>query len=574
MIGYHAVPVIVDARVKGIRDFDERAALEAMVHSANLDHFGLAAYREQGFISADPDDAGVGLQDAGVRLRRLVHRADGRGDSANPRRLRSSTYAAQGWRHLLDPETGFFRARRADQRWLEPFDPRPVDLNYTEANSWQYSLFVPHDVQGLIEALGGDEAFGRRLDDLFSADSETTGRDQADITGLIGQYAHGNEPSHHMAWLYHYAGRPDRSAERVRQILGELYRPTPDGLSGNEDCGQMSSWYVFSAMGLYPVTPCTDVYTIGVPIFDSVTMTLENGNRLEIVRTGSGSSIVGATLNGEPIERSFLRHGEILAGGRLEVRLGTAIDSSWGREERPPSGVDLLAALAAPFLRSASDRFRDTLDVELVGPAGSEIVYALGDGAMQVYSGPFTIDRSRTIRFVARDGQRSSPIVSSYLHRLPNDWKVTSRYEPNSQYTAGGPDSLVDGLRGAANWRMGGWQGYQYSDFEADVDLGETRTLRRVGASFLQEQRSWIWMPAEVIVSVSDDGTSFREVARIGHDVPEDADGVVTRDLVTAIEPTRARYVKVLARNFGAIPRWHLGHPDQAFIFVDELLLD
>ena len=237
MIGYHAVPVIVDAWVKGIDDFDQPRALEAMVHDATLDRRGLGAYQRRGFIAGEDDAESVSKTLEYAYDDFCIARfAEGLGQQET-----AATFdrRAQGWRHLLDPETGFMRARR-NQRWIEPFDPHRVDNNYTEANAWQYSYFVPQDTAGLIEALGGEEAFVARLDTLFAAESETTGRDQADITGLIGQYAHGNEPSHHMAWLYHHAGRPDRSAERVREILDTLYTPEPDGLSGNEDCGQMS----------------------------------------------------------------------------------------------------------------------------------------------------------------------------------------------------------------------------------------------------------------------------------------------------------------------------------------------
>jgi len=310
MIGYHAIPVIADAWLKGIRGFDSRWVLGAMVHSATRDHFGLAAYRRQGFIGSEDDGESVS--------KTLEYSYDDwciarMAESLNKRELAAEyDRRSQGWRHLLDPESGFMRARR-NQRWVEPFDPRRVDNNYTEANAWQYSFFVPHDIEGLIAAHGGDRNFVERLDALFEAESATTGRTQADITGLIGQYAHGNEPSHHMAWLYHYTGRPDASARRVRQILDQLYTAEPDGLSGNEDCGQMSSWYVLAAIGLYPVTPCSDQYLLGVPLFEKVTLNLESGQAFTIGARGAGDYIESATLNGAPLTRSFLRHSEIAA---------------------------------------------------------------------------------------------------------------------------------------------------------------------------------------------------------------------------------------------------------------------
>jgi predicted alpha-1,2-mannosidase len=582
MIGYHAIPVITDAWVKGIRGFDAMLALEAMVDSATRDPYGLAAYQRQGFIGSEDDGESVSktLEYAydDWCIARLAEELE-EDDLADQYDRRS-----QAWRHLLDPETGFMRARR-NQRWVTPFDPARVDNHYTEANSWQYSFFVPHDVEGLMEALGGEERFVSRLDGLFEAGSETTGREQADITGLIGQYAHGNEPSHHMAWLYHYAGLPGESARRVRRIVDELYTAEPDGLSGNEDCGQMSSWYVWAAIGLYPVVPGSDEYAIGVPVFSRVAVDVGEGQEF-VVRTQGASPggevfVESATLDGEPLTRSFLRHEEIVRGGELVLTLGRQPGEAWGREpkDRPRSQVDGPRILAAPFLRSESDRFRDSLSVELgIGEEDAEISFThdretVAPAKWKQYEGPIDVRESTPLRFFARRGNLRSPVVEAYLHRIPNNWTVELSTEPNPQYTAGGPLALIDGLRGNPNWRTGGWLGFQYTDFEATVDFGARRPVRHAGARFLQDQRSWIWMPKEVVISVSDDGIRFREVGRAKTDVPEDAQGVLVEEVVADVDTVQARYLRIQARSLGPIPDWHPGHGDKAFIFTDELLV-
>jgi hypothetical protein len=492
---------------------------------------------------------------------------------------------SQAWRHLLDPETGFMRARR-NQRWVAPFDPRRVDNNYTEANAWQYSLFVPHDVEGLAAALGGAEALVERLDALFEADSATLGREQADITGMIGQYAHGNEPSHHMAWLYHHAGRPGAGAPRIRRILDELYAPRPDGLSGNEDCGQMSAWYVLSALGLYPVTPCSDEYLVGVPIFRGAELRLESGARFA-VRTrgrkpGPGTFVAAAVLDGEPLERSFLHHREISAGGELVLTLAERPGESWGRapSSRPTSRVEGPVVPAAPFVRADGDRFRDRLRVELAAADPSARILYTFDPATpsedwSVYEGPFEVRESTTVHLVAeRDGARS-PVVASRLHRIPNDWIVELAAEPSPQYRAGGVLSLIDGLRAPTAWRIGGWMGFRPDDLVATIDLGSVRGVRRAGGSFLQEQRSWIWLPREVTVSVSLDGKRFVEAGRATHDVPPDTEEAVRRDLVADFAGEKeARYVRIEATSLGTIPAWHLGAGEPAWIFVDELIVE
>jgi hypothetical protein len=177
------------------------------------------------------------------------------------------------------------------------------------------------------------------------------------------------------------------------------------------------------------------------------------------------------------------------------------------------------------------------------------------------------------LRFFAERGNHRSPVAESYLHRIPNDWTVDLDSEPNPQYTAGGPLALIDGLHGDSNWRTGGWLGFQYTDFEATVDLGARRPVRQAGARFLQDQRSWIWMPKEVVISVSDDGSRFREVGRATTDVPEDAQGVLVEEVVADVGAVHARYLKIQARSLGPIPAWHPGHGDNAFIFTDELLV-
>jgi len=581
MIGYHSVSVIADAWIKGIRGFDEELALEAMVSGALLDHFGLEAYRRQGFVGVEDDSESVSKTlEYAYDDWCIARMAEG---LERPDLSELFDRRSQAWRHLLDPASGFMRPRR-NQRWLEPFDPRRVDNNYTEANAWQYSFFVPHDVEGLIDALGGDESFVARLDDLFTADSGTTGREQADITGLVGQYAHGNEPSHHMAWLYHYAGRPDRSAERVREILDTLYAAAPDGLSGNEDCGQMSSWYVFAAIGLYPVCPCSPDYAIGVPLFDSAAIDVGGDRRFTIraERKRPGDAYIrSARLDGRPLERNYLRHDEITGGGELVLELGRRPGSEWGRSEasRPRSAVSGPRVLAAPFVRSESDRFRNSIVVALdSAEAGARIRYAtdpdMPRSGWLEYEEPIVLKDSTRLRFVAeRDGLKS-PVVESYIHRIPNDWTIELTDDPAPEYSAGGAQTLIDGLRGNENWRIGDWHGYRETDFEATVDLGRIVPIHSAGAGFLQDIRSWIWMPAAMTISVSDDGQAFRHVATVGHDVADDLSETVVRELKTELEGIEARYVRIRARGYGTIPSWHPGHGDKAWTFVDEIRID
>jgi predicted alpha-1,2-mannosidase len=347
MTGHHAVPVIADAYRKGFRGFDAEKALAAMVKSATQDHRGLEHYRAHQYIPTELENESVtktleyAYDDWAIASMALDLQAE---DVYEHFIIRSSW-----WRNILDPETRFMRGKTAEGEWAEPFDPRRSDhregTDYTEGNAWQHTWFVPHDVRGLMEGMGGEEAFLVKLDSLFEMDSEITGENvSADISGLIGQYAHGNEPSHHIAYLYNYAGQPWKTADRVRAILETQYDDTPFGLSGNEDCGQMTAWYVLSAMGIYPVNPADGNWVLGSPLFPEVSIDLGNGETFTIRAPDVSAEtpyIQSAELNGAPLERSYLRHDEIARGGVLEMEMGSE-PSGWGTalDARPPSQSD------------------------------------------------------------------------------------------------------------------------------------------------------------------------------------------------------------------------------------------
>ena len=238
---------------------------------------------------------------------------------------------AQYYKNIYDPESKFMRGRIRNT-WVEPFDPYEVNHHYTEANSWQYSFYVPQDVSGFMNLLGGKDKLETQLDKLFSASDQTSGRNQVDITGLIGQYAHGNEPSHHMAYLYNFINKPSKTQERIHQILTELYTSEPDGISGNEDCGQMSAWYIFSSLGFYPVTPGSNEYIIGTPVIEKATINMESGKKFTIVSNNLSDSnkyIESVILNGTPLNKTYITHQDIMNGGVLEYNM-TSSPASWG----------------------------------------------------------------------------------------------------------------------------------------------------------------------------------------------------------------------------------------------------
>jgi predicted alpha-1,2-mannosidase len=344
MIGYHAVPVIADAYMKGIRGYDADEALAAMVASASYGPYdGIAQYMELGYVPVDEEGeaASKTLEYAfdDWTIARMAE-AMGRKEVAA-----SFNKRAANWRHAFDEKTGFMRARKRDGSFREPFDPDASGYgsDYTEGNAWQYSWYVPQDVAGLAKAHGGEDQLLARLDAVFDAKVDpSVFEHMEDITGLIGWYAHGNEPSHHVAYLYAYAGQPWRTQARLKQIMDTQYKPTPDGLAGNDDLGQMSAWFVFTALGFYPVAPGSNEYVIGRPFLPRATLNLPNGKRFSVVADGLGAGhayIGGATLNGKPLDRSYLRHEDIMAGGELRFTMQAEPDKAWAtdRTQRPYS---------------------------------------------------------------------------------------------------------------------------------------------------------------------------------------------------------------------------------------------
>jgi predicted alpha-1,2-mannosidase len=345
MIGNHAIPIITDAYLKGFRKWDASEAFNDMVASTDRNREQLDSYREKGFIPTGHDVQSVSkvleyAYDDSCIAR--FARALGKDDLAGKYFKRS-----QNWENVFDPSTFFMRGRNADGSWVKPFDPSRINFDeYTEANAWQYNFFVLHNFPGLIAKFGGDEKFVARLDELFDTKKTIPNLDRiSDVTGLIGMYAHGNEPCHHVAYLYNYAGQPWKTQVRVRQVATTLYTNTPGGICGNDDCGQMSAWYVFSALGFYPVDPAGGVYILGSPLFDKATLqydsTSAKGRSFTIVARNNSAKnpyIQSATLDGRPITRSWISHDEITAGGSLVLMMGPKPNKAFGSApaDRPP----------------------------------------------------------------------------------------------------------------------------------------------------------------------------------------------------------------------------------------------
>jgi predicted alpha-1,2-mannosidase len=550
MIGYHSVSVIADAMAKGITGFDYEKCFEAAKHSAMLDHLGLDAYKKNGFISMDDEHESVSktLEYAYddwciAQMAQILNKTE---------EYDYFMQRSQSWKNVFDWKTGFMRPKK-NGGWDKPFDPREINNNFTEGNSWQYSFFVPQDIEGMIAAYGGNDKFEAKLDEMFNSESKTTGREQVDVTGLIGQYAHGNEPSHHMAYLYNYIGKPEKTTEKVHYILNNFYKNTPDGLIGNEDCGQMSAWYVLSSMGIYAVTPGKHEWETVKPFFEKIKVLFENGDTEILTKNDS---------NNKNYDFGFFWQN-----------FGNIYDVS---------DIELRKYIPVPVIKAESKSFKDKMSVEILHQnKGCTVYYVVeeknsrDDLSFVPYVNSFMIYKTSSVSaFCLCPDKRKSDVISATFFKKPNNYTIDIKSKYNPQYHAGGNDGLLDGIFGTTNWRKGDWQGYQSQDFEAIVDLQETKTFSEIHSNYLQDQRSWILMPTKVDYYVSVDNVNFTKVGTIENTLdPKEKENII-RDFNLKLEnPIKAKYIKVKAYNYGKLPEWHQGFGGDAFIFIDEITI-
>lgn len=592
MIGYHSVPVILDAYIKGIHPYDANEMLQAMVHSAKLNRLGRPEYAKYGYIPADADNESVSktLEYAYddwciAQFAKLI---------GNDSIYHEFIHRAQSYQNIIDNQ-GFMHAK-INGGFVEPFDPTEVNNYYTEANCWQYSTYVPHDITGYIYSLCGDIAFDRLLDSLFLGDSKMTGRNQSDITGIIGQYAHGNEPSHHAAYLYSYIGKVWKTQELTHKILTELYTSKPDGLCGNEDCGQMSAWYVLSSLGFYPVCPGSNEYVIGYPLFTKATINLENGKKFIITKDKELPYIQSILWNGKPYDKWYITYDMIAQGGTLSFIMGSnkPSESYYKRHELdnlPHSAITEDGSfLPVPIFSTYKKSFSgsNVISIQYLQPHCSfyedrnpgfvypitNIYYTL-DGSTPsatngiLYEKPITISDNATIKAIAFDGHNYSRVAEATYTKFDKDKKLTYITKPNPQYYAGGDDGLIDGILGKANWRVGNWQGFS-GDFEAIIDLQKVKSVNSVIVNCLEDVRAWIFFPQKVEVYISDDGENyhlFGSADGIGSEKSEEAK---LHDFAVDGNAT-GRFLKIKITNYGKMPNWHISAGEQAWLFIDEI---
>ena len=532
MIGYHAVPMMLEAYIHlaepdgTIAGYTPRQLLAAMVATSNRTE-EQRAYAKQGYLSSEIDNESVSKTlEYAYDDWCIAQMAEIAGDSATAREY---WIRSQSWQNVID-SNGFAHPKR-NGGWVTPFEPTEVNNHFTEANSWQYNTYVPHDIDAWVAHVGGKERAIAFLDSLFEGHNAMSGRDQADVTGLIGMYAHGNEPSHHAAWLYSLLGQPKKTEKYVHKILDELYTSEPDGLCGNEDCGQMSAWYVLASLGMYEVCPGSDKWVETKPIFK-----VEGFERA-------------------PLSVIMLYD----CPDSLRITPCPVFDD-WRQQVVGSRQV----TLSVPCCSNV----QITCDKNIVCPDCEE--------RFRPYNGPLTVNGKMWEYVVAKakaeDRLESQSVVQHYSS-VQTDKHVTYLTQPAPQYTENGPEGMVDGVYGSENYRIGGWQGWQ-GDMVAVVELEKVQNVKHVGLRCLENMRSWIFFPKSVKVEYSLDGENWQPYGEVKNTqfaaIHARQEESVVHDF-SVNSTARAKYIKVTATNFGSLPEWHVSAGEQAWIFADEL---
>lgn len=343
MVGYHSAAVIADAYMKGYREFDAEHALEAMVAFARSNERGLDYVNSVGYIPCEKEGWSV--------AKALEYAIDDHAIAVMARQMGNTliyeefTKRSKYYANYFDAATGFMRGKKENGEWNEKFDPffsLHMEDDYVEGNAWQYTWLVPHDVAGLVALFGGKDQFVAKLDSLFTVSSELNQGASVDITGMIGQYAHGNEPSHATLYLYAFVGQQYKTAQKVQQVFTQFYSDKLDGIIGNEDCGQMSAWYIMSSMGIYPVDPVAGIYVFGSPALQSATIDVGGNKKFKITAehlSPKNIYIQSVELNGKDYKKSYINHSDITAGGTLKFIMGSTPSDFGSEPENMPQSI-------------------------------------------------------------------------------------------------------------------------------------------------------------------------------------------------------------------------------------------
>ncbi len=615
MIAYHSVPVILDAYKKGITKFDANLALEAMLAYSCSAKFGISDYAKTGYLSNDVEAESVS--------KTLEYAYDDWCIAEFAKLLGKQSIAKEYYKrslnfiNLYNPATAFFQGKN-NASWLQPFTPTEVNNYYTEGNAWHYRFAVPHQIPTLIKLMGGAQMYEQYLTEIFTTNQTLTGREQADVTGLIGQYAHGNEPSHHIAYLYAFANMANnKTPYYVNKICNEFYKNTHDGLIGNEDCGQMSAWYIWSVLGMYPTNPASNEFTVGSPQIKQAIIHIANGKKIIINVSKPNANCYFPTyastqfITNNSINYASLKNGATINYTMVPEPIATKVTEV---TEYKKDVIDT-NFVATPYLTSTQYKFRDSTTIHIASidstatiryciaqkedpntkqnneintttlfknnatntaPINNELVNVI-KGTTNYYANytqPITISNSCVLYMYTIKNNKLSGLSVQPFYKIKNDKTITVLSKVAPMYTAGGNDALIDGIVGTTNWRAGNWQSSYGNSFEANIDLLKSKKVTTITTTFLQDIKSWIWLPPTMEIYSSNDAVNYTLVATVTNTIDEKSEVAQIENFEKKFANVQTRYIKIKATNFGTIPNWHIGVGNPSHLFISEINIE
>jgi len=579
MMGTHADAVIADAYIKGVRDWDVEKAYKAMVKNSTekgtgkyAGRVGILEYNELGFVPGDNFGECVArtLEFAyGDFCIAQFAKALGKEEDYKKYATKSKFY-----KNVLDKETGLVRGKNSDGAWQNA-DNRSISVwagqtqESLQIYKWNHSFLVPHDVDGMIDFFGGKENFVNKLDTFFTK----------------GYYYVGDEFSMHAPYLYNYAGAPWKTQKLTRDIISFNFTDGADGLCGNEDCGQLSAWYIFGALGFFPVAPGDDSYALTSPIFDKVTMSLSNNKKLTILAKNNSKDnkyIQSVSLNCKPVKKSSIRHEDILNGGVLEFTLGDKPNKNWASadEDLPILSVPEMKYLPVPYLKKGDKVFIESTQIELASYEDDVKIYystdnSVPDNSSKLYKEPIKISKKTTLKFRGyKEGFPPSSFVSIDFFTIPKGRTITLSTSYSQRYNGGWDLGLIDGRRGHESFMSGNWQGYEVVNCDAIIKYDKVQNINKVTIGCLQDLGNWIFLPKSIEIYTSIEGKKFthRKTISNGDSEPQNPE-VFIKDFSAQIN-TQAKYIKVVVNNIGNCPIWHTFKGCKAWLFIDEIIIE
>ncbi len=606
MIGYNAVSPMADAILKDIKGINTDAVYQAVraaamsleKHSPNYDKNGMEQYIQLGYVPAELNCAVSKTTEQNYYdwcISQLAKKM-GYGDDAALFAERSV-----GYRNLYHPEHKYLYSKYLTGEWREMDRTGWEDLvgNYVSGNIWGYSAYVPHDLNGLTNLMGGKAEFASWLDAVFNDTTHIRGDTHVDISGFIGKYGHGDEPSHHMPYLYNYVGQAWKTQKYARQVMSDFYQDKPDGMINNDDLGQMSAWYIFSALGFYPVCPGDLNYIIGSPLFQESTINLENGKQF-IVKTNNNSKkniyVQSATLNGTPYTKSFISHQQIMQGGQLVFEMGSRPNKNYGAKniDMPISEVKLKEGAHMPpkitykpFDINKEEVFEGNRKVELsCNTPEAEIYYTLNGKTptkrSKRYKGEFNIRKTSRLRAIAYAADLLPSFGYDRKYYEGRSFKELDEGYPklsleNKAERFGNSDGsmLLDRKIGSLSFNDGKWTGWDGKNMVATIDFGKLIQLKNIEVGYLSNTGVWIFPPSAITIYTSDDNKEYAKVSskRLRFSQSEMEKPFVSRHLVK-LKRSKVRYLKIKVDNYGLIPAWHAAAGHTGWMFIDEILIN